>query len=177
MTTTEKAIYMGPNANFEAQDINDFKNKLINNKQLRGRICTHSDVNNSLHEMFIFNQKSKYVCPHKNHRKNKSFHVIEGLVDIVFFSDSGGIINIYHLGDYKSGNPFYLRLSEPGYHTLVTVSELLIIKETINGPYKPSDTVYASWAPDEQDEVNGKKYLRSLRRSILQYDKSKNELQ
>ena len=171
MDQKEKTIYLDSLiVKLNAQNINDLKKDIISNKSSRGRICTHSDIDNSLHEMFIVSKKSKYVCPHKNQTKNKSFHVIEGLVDIVYFTETGRIRRIFHMGDYDSGIPFYVRLKKPGYHTLVTVSDILIVKETIDGPFKPSDTVYAPWAPDEKDPENGDKYLSYLRKAIAEYD-------
>ena len=171
MNQKEKTIYFNSKiVKLNAQNINDYKKDIITDKVSRGRVCTHFNIDNSLHEMFIINEKSKYVCPHKNQMKNKSYHVIDGLVDIIYFTDTGEINKIIQMGDYISGFPFYLRLVNPGYHTLVTVSDILIIKETIDGPFKETDTMYAPWAPDEEDKEGGNAYLEKLRKTIIGYN-------
>ena len=168
MSEKEKVIYLKSKLmKLSQENMNHYKKDVFSEGIKRGRVCTHSEINNTLHEMFIFSKKSKYVRPHKNKMKNKSYHIIDGLVDIIYFSKYGKINKVIHLGDYNSGFPFYLRLVDSGYHTIVTLSDVLIIKETIDGPFKPSDTIYASWAPDENDIEGGKAYLKSLYENII----------
>jgi len=43
-----------------------------------------------------------YIRPHKHLAKSESFHVIEGLVDIVILDDQGAITEVIQLGDFQS---------------------------------------------------------------------------
>jgi hypothetical protein len=42
-------------------------------------------------------------------------------------------------------------MSQARFHTLNIRSDLLIVHEITNGPFKPAETVQAPFAPDEQD--------------------------
>ena len=47
---------------------------------------------------------------------------------------------IVPLGQPGSGRPFYYRMSKPFFHTLIIRSELLIVHEITNGPFRPEGT-------------------------------------
>jgi len=100
-------------------DIEGLKSTAEQNERKRVRLCTHANVEDHLHEMFIVHTKDTYIRPHKHLNKSESLHVIEGAVDLVTFDEVGNIVGITRLGDYLSGRNFYHRIAEPRYHTLV----------------------------------------------------------
>ena len=56
MNQKEKTIYFNSKiVKLNAQNINDYKKDIITDKVSRGRVCTHFNIDNSLHEMFIIN--------------------------------------------------------------------------------------------------------------------------
>jgi cupin fold WbuC family metalloprotein len=133
------------------------------NQRRRIRLCTHQDVDNPLHEMIIIHERDTYVRPHRHPGKSESFHVIEGLVDIVLFADDGTVDEVIPMGDYQSGLKFYYRLRQPLYHTLVIHSEILVFHETTNGPFRKENTIFASWSPEEGDQDGAESFLAELR--------------
>jgi cupin fold WbuC family metalloprotein len=143
-------------------DIADFKQLAINNNEGRSRLCSHLDKTDLLHEMLIVHKKNTYVRPHKHCAKTESIHIIEGLVDILLFDDRGNIDSIIKMGDYRSGLPFYFRLNDEVFHTLIIRSEFVVFHETTHGPLKPESTVYAQWAPKESLIDSVFKYMRDL---------------
>ena len=72
-------------------------------------------------------------------------------VDVVFFNDHGNINKVIKMGGYPSGKPFFLRMEEPIFHTLIIRSDLVVFHETTNGPFDRSKTIFAEWAPNEND--------------------------
>ncbi len=144
------------------QDIERFKEMSRYNERKRIRLCTHKDVDEKIHEMLIVLSKDTYVRPHKHTNKIESFHVIEGRVDVILFNEDGNIMDSIRMGDYLSGFGFYYRIPFPYYHTLLIGSDVLVIHETTNGPFKKSDTTFPVWAPDETDSSAQKVYLRNL---------------
>ena len=140
-----------------------------NSSRNRVRLCTHSGTNNNLHEMFILMMKGAYNRPHKNLKENKSFYIIEGETDLVEFDEEGKILDVTPMSDYQSGLPFYSRVSHPGYHTLIFKSDVVVFKETVNGPFEQSDTVYAEWAPPEDNVSEVNKYMKSLIETITSF--------
>ena len=146
-------------------DIDQLKSAANRNQRQRIRLCTHGDVNDRLHEMFIVHAKDTYVRPHKHLGKMESFHVIEGAVDVLVFDNAGTITSVTGMGDYKSGKPFYHRISTPAFHTLLILSEVLVFHEVTNGPFRSEETVFAPWSPDEADRPGVSEFMANLKQS------------
>src|SRR5262249_50828184 len=112
----------------------------------RARICAHRNLSESLHEMLIAITAASYVRPHRHHGKNESFHLVEGEAEVVTLSDQGSVEDVIGLGPDAN---FYYRLDAPRYHTVLPGSPVLVIHETTNGPFDPTQTDWAAFAPDE----------------------------
>lgn len=146
----------------ERRDISDFKQLAARNPRKRVRLCTHDSAADSLHEMLIVHEHSAYVRPHKHPGKTESAHIIEGRADLVLFDDGGRIDGVIRMGDYGSGATFYYRMSEPKFHTLIIRSDVVVFHEVTNGPFDRSDTVFASWAPQDIEISAVRDYLADL---------------
>lgn len=148
------------------QDIEWLKQESDKNARKRIRLCTHISIEDPVHEMLIVHAKNTYVRPHKHLNKTESFHIVDGLVDIVLYTDDGLINEVIPMGDYGTGRNFYYRLSEPIFHTMVIVSDHLVFHETTCGPFRASDTMFAPWAPDESDSLGVKAFMYRLAQEI-----------
>lgn len=151
------------------EDIDLLKKKALQNPRKRCRLCTHKDVNDKIHEMLIVHTKDVYVRPHKHLNKTETFHIIEGRADVVLFDDKGKIIQVIPMGDYTSKNKFlkfYYRVSQPYYHTLLINSEIIVFHEVTKGPFKKEDTIFPSWAPEDNDKKGIKKFMNKLSTAI-----------
>lgn len=154
-----------PVVTLDYASVKTLKEKAGENERQRVRLCAHREVEDSLHEMFIVHTRDTYVRPHK-HLRGESFHVIEGRADVVTFADDGEITSVIRLGDYGSGLPFYYRLDEPCYHTVVIRSDILVFHETKRGPFNPAETLFPRWAPDGDEKGGRDLYLQRLDRQI-----------
>ncbi len=134
----------------------------------RARINAHPGSDDALHEMIIALEPGSYIRPHKHPAKSESFHIIEGAVDIVVFDDEGEIIKIVPLSALGGEGSFFYRMSEPFFHTLLIKSDLLIVHEITNGPFRPEGTVFADFAPAETDSVSAQAYIDSVRARAAQ---------
>jgi cupin fold WbuC family metalloprotein len=143
-------------------DIEILKQKALSNDHKRIRLCSHRNVNDSLHEMLIIHTKDTYVRPHKHLNKSESLHVIEGSVDIVILDEQGEVTEIIPMSKYPSGRAFYYRMGTALYHTLLIRSDFLVFHEITKGPFHKSDTVFAPWAPQESDPEACRKYIQNL---------------
>lgn len=148
------------------QNIEFLKGQALKNRRRRSRLCTHKDIHDVLHEMLIIHTNDTYVRPHKHLGKSESFHVIEGTIDVIIFDEQGGISKVISMGDYCSGKVFYYRIAQPLYHMVIIISPAAVFHECTNGPFKKSDTVYAPWAPQEEDKEAVRAYFRELIKSI-----------
>ncbi len=138
-----------PVVNVGQSEIDFLKNNVYQTQRKRIRICTHKNTEDKLHEMFVCYVKETYVRPNKHIKKDESLHIIQGVADFIFFDDKGNVTDVVPLGDYKSGRQFYCRIPESVYHTFVIKSDIILIHESIAGPFRREATIFAPWAPEE----------------------------
>lgn len=131
----------------------------------RARINAHPGPDAPVQEMLIALDQHTYLRPHKHIEKSESFHVIEGIADVVIFDDEGDIIDVVPLGPPPGPRCFYYRQSRPRFHTLIIHTPDFVIHETTNGPFRPEYTVFAPWAPDESDP-GATEYMEQLRERV-----------
>ena len=115
--------------------------------------------------MLICLARETYIRPHRHAGKSESFHMIDGELDVVLFHDDGAIREVIRMGPYQSRQPFFYRLMEPCFHTVLVSTPHAVFHETTNGPFDPADTEFASWAPaegDEAEEYQSRLRLRAL---------------
>jgi cupin fold WbuC family metalloprotein len=138
----------------------------MSNPRRRMRLCAHATVEDPLHEMVIALSAGTYIRPHKHVGKSESMHVIDGEADLVTFDEQGGVSEVLRLGSYGSGKTFFVRMAAPRYHMLLVRSDVLVLHETTNGPFKPQDTVFAPWSPDGADPEACGTFMARVERAI-----------
>ena len=129
----------------------------------RARICAHKDTQDPLHQMLIALSSAGYVRPHKHLDKAESFHVVEGEGDVVVFKENGEISEVIPLGSHGSSKPFFYRLPAGYYHTILVHGEFLVVHEVTTGPFIPTQTEEAPFAPEAIQDGASREYLSKLR--------------
>ena len=142
------------------------KDRATANRRQRARLCAHGGVADRLHEMIIVHAKSAYVRPHRHRDKSESFHMIAGVMQVVLMEDDGRVSEAIAMGRPGEGGTFYYRLNESIYHTVLPRTDWVVFHEVTNGPFRPSDTQAAPWAPEIEDEQAASKYLAQLEERI-----------
>jgi cupin fold WbuC family metalloprotein len=170
MTLVQKSpevfLAEGPIAAVGQAELNALKAAVQASPKRRARINAHPDGDDALHEMIIAIDASSYIRPHKHPGKSEAFHIVEGEVDIVVFDNDGEIDRVVELGAPGSQRPFYYRMSSAFFHTLIIRSELLIVHEITNGPFRPTATVFADFAPDDRETDKAETYQADLVRRV-----------
>jgi cupin fold WbuC family metalloprotein len=156
----------GPIAAIGPSEISTLKAAVQASPKRRARINAHPDGDDTLHEMIIAIDASSYIRPHKHPGKSEAFHIVEGEVDIVVFRDDGEIDRIVELGPPGGRRSFYYRMSNAFFHTLIIRSDLLIVHEITNGPFRPAATVFADFAPDDRETDKAEAYQAELVRRV-----------
>ena len=147
-------------------DIDFLKKELAASGRLRMRLCAHRSMDEKIHEMFIVLKKEGYVRPHKHSVKTESLEILEGRADAVVFDDAGKVLEVIKMGDYASGLQFYYRMPKPLYHTLLLKTDILVFKETADGPFDRAETSFPAWAPADADSKAGRDYLKDLEKRL-----------
>jgi cupin fold WbuC family metalloprotein len=159
----------GPITTIGTEDIEMLRKAVGQVAKRRVRINVHPSMDDLLHEMIIATAPSSYICPHKHPGKSEAFHIIEGEVDVVVFDDRGEITDVISLAARGGRHPFYYRMSAALFHALIVRSDLLVMHEITNGPFRPSDTIYASFAPDELDAPAAKAFQTELTKRVAAF--------
>ena len=90
--------------------------------------------------------------------------MIEGSINVIIYNDDGTLREVIPLAAPGSDRPFYYRLPEGLFHTVIPESELVVFHETTNGPFQPGGAQFADWAPgNEADTADKEKYLEEMR--------------
>jgi cupin fold WbuC family metalloprotein len=170
MTLTQMSpevfVAQGPISTIGPQDIAALRAAVARTAKGRARINAHPDSGDLLHEMVIAIDRRSYIRPHKHPSKSEAFHIVEGAVDIVVFDDAGEITRVIPLCAPGGEGAFYYRMSEPFFHTLIIRSEILVVHEITNGPFRPEGTVFADFAPPDGDAGAASAYQAALERRV-----------
>lgn len=142
---SDEVFYAATNpVNINHHDLEELKSLAAVNSRQRARICTHTSPSDLLHEMFIVHGQGAYVRPHRHLTRREGMQVLEGIADMVIFSDEGEVCEVRRLDSVN----FYQRLNAPFYHMLLIRSEWLVFHEATTGPFERSDTEFAPWSPE-----------------------------
>src|SRR5262249_32905489 len=151
-------------------DVEQLKGAAAVARRRRARLCAHPGTNDRLHEMLIVHEQGIYVRPHRQRSgKSESLHVVEGELDVGLFDDAGGILTVMAMGEFRTGRPFYYRVADPFYHTLLIRSAVAVFHEITNGPFEPGDTEFATWAPAEPDREAVDSFTDVLEKQVQQW--------
>jgi glucose-6-phosphate isomerase len=142
--------------------LEDLKHAASHSPLKRARLCLHRTHDDQVQEMVIAFCRGTYNPPHRHQNKSESFHVIEGELLIIFFDDRGKVTRRIKLGPPNAESTFLYRLSSDLWHTVVPLSEFVIIHETTTGPFVRGATECAAWAPDDSDREQIDKFLAGV---------------
>lgn len=149
----------GDIAEITLKQLEQLKQAAVQTPLKRARFCLHHSHDDKIQEMVIAFCRESYVRPHRHIDKSESFHVIEGELLVVFFNDEGEVIRRIRMGPPGSGLTFLYRLSRDLWHTVIPLSEFVIIHETTDGPFVQGKANVAAWAPHESDVDGIRKFL------------------
>lgn len=157
------------------REIDFLKERVANTAKKRIRLCAQRSEGDNIHEMIILLDKETYIRPAKHIGKVESLHVVEGRADAIFFYENGNVSKVIEMGDPSTGLKFYYRIDDPVYHTLIVRSEYFIFHETTGGPFNRADTVYALWAPAEDETAAVGEYKEQIGRIVTEILQSQND--
>jgi cupin fold WbuC family metalloprotein len=158
-----------------AEEIALVKRQAQASPRRRARICAHPGPEDRLHEMLIAISRDSYIHPHRHFEKAESFHIVEGIVDVVILDASGEIEDVIELGEPGSGRALYYRLSTPRFHTLLIRTPLLVVHEVTSGPFERSQSENAAFAPSEADAEAASGYMAALGQRALAWQRGRCE--
>jgi cupin fold WbuC family metalloprotein len=157
---TERLVYL------RRSDVDMLREQVPLTRRKRVRLLVHPGTEHALHEMVVVYTRATYVRPNLHVGKDESLHIIEGDADFVFFDDLGNLIRIVELSASDPNKDFFIRVPQSVFHTIVMKSEILVIHEATPGPFVPSDTKWAPWAPGDEDALACERFSVGLQEKM-----------
>lgn len=111
----------------------------------------HLREEDSVQEMVVGLCHDSYIRPHRHIGKSESYHIIEGELSVILFDESGRVTKRIQMSADSTDKNLIYRLSNEIWHTVIPSTEYVVFHEVTNGPFIPSDTQYAEWAPHESE--------------------------
>lgn len=148
------------------KDVNVLKDYASEVISKRSRYCLHSSCDDEIQEMIIAFYKKSYIRPHKHVNKTESYHIIEGELVVCFFNDRGDIIEKIFLGSYNQSKTFFYRLASDKWHSVIPISDYVVIHEVTKGPYNLNETLFPPWAPLNHENEKIEAFLNRIRTKI-----------
>lgn len=134
----------------------NFKKELYEKAENSVRRRVHYNIHNDLREpvqrLAIALLKGTYIPPHKHilEKQWEFFHIIEGNLKLVIFSDSGQVTQSLCIGECS--RVFGIQIPPGVIHSLVCLSERAMIFEWKQGPFNQEQAKYTlPWAILEGD--------------------------
>ena len=122
------------------------KEALIERDVQAMRLCLHESPDAAFHEMIVLERKGNWHRPHRHPTKGESYHIIEGKLAAITFDNDGSVNSACVM---EPNGSFMHRMEADTYHTLITLSDLVIYCESKPGPFvRENNLIFADWAPD-----------------------------
>jgi cupin fold WbuC family metalloprotein len=129
------------------------KERASNSLLRRSRLCLHRTHDDPVQQMIIVMCRDVLFRPHRHRAKHESYHMIEGLLDLIFFEDDGRPESAIRMGPLGSGAAFSHRLCVSRFHAVLPLSEFVVVHEITAGPWVEGDAEFGPWAPTDMDAL------------------------
>ena len=113
----------------------------------RARICLHADHADPVQEMVIALRQDSPIPAHRQIAKlRKSYHLLEGQIRIVLFSETGRRDQEVILGT-DDQHPRIFTFPAARWQACAALTPVSVYVETIAGPFDPSGVTWQPWMP------------------------------
>lgn len=135
----------------DAKSLEELKQNAKEAPSRRARLCMHAGHEAPIQEMVIALWADSELPAHRQRDREKSYLVLEGGMDLMFFSDDGECISRARLGAVGGAAPFLRRFDAGRWHTTRPVGDVVVYVESLPGPFNEGLTETAPWGPSSRD--------------------------
>ena len=129
----------------------------------KARYCCHVNEQSQLHEMFIYHESGTVIAPHKVSSGPESYLILEGCLDLVFYSEEGELKQVTRLSAFGGEKDFFVRIPNPIFRGIVVVKDTIFV-EVREGPFGPNRVIWASW--DKPERLKSRVLDDSMMKSV-----------
>ena len=128
------------------------------------RLLLHFDHEDPVQEMLIAMGRDCMVTPNRSVGRSESLNVVKGELLLIVFDDNGKVVQRVEMGPVGSGKVFLYRLSSTPWHTMIPLSEIVVVHEVIEGPFDNSSEPLPDWVPDDSQAL--KRFLVKIETQV-----------
>ena len=122
------------------------------------RLLMHFDHEDPVQEMLIAMGRDCTVIPNRSPGRSESLQIVKGELLLIVFDDNGKVVSRVEMGPSGSDKVFIYRLSSTPWHTMIPLSEIIVVHEVIEGPFSNSSDPMPDWVPENPDDL--KQFLK-----------------
>ena len=128
------------------------------------RLLMHFDHEDPVQEMLIAMDRNCAVMPNRSVGRSESLQVVQGELLLVIFDDNGNVLNRIEMGPAGSDKVFLYRLSSTPWHTMIPLSEIVVVHEALQGPFNNSSEPLPDWVPGDSQDL--KQFLKEIETQV-----------
>ena len=128
------------------------------------RLLMHFDHEDPVQEMLIAMGRDCAVMPNRSVGRSESLQVVKGELLLIVFDDDGKVVQRVKMGPVGSGEVFLYRLSSTPWHTMIPLSEIVVVHEALQGPFNNSSEPLPDWVPGDSQDL--KQFLKEIETQV-----------
>ena len=128
------------------------------------RLLMHIDHEDPVQEMLIAMGRDCAVMPNRSVGRSESLQIGKGELLLIVFDDKGKIVQRVEMGPTGSDKVFLYRLSSTPWHTMIPLTEMVVVHEGLQGPFKQSLEPLPGWVPGDSDVL--KRFLKEIEMQV-----------
>lgn len=110
-----------------------------------GRLLMHNSPDDAVQEMLIALARNCAVKPNRSKGKSESLQVLRGDLTLVVYSDDGEETDRISMSAHDEKLPFLYRFNSTPWHTMIPISDVVVVHEVLQGPFVKSNEEEPAW--------------------------------
>ena len=128
------------------------------------RLLMHFDHEDPVQEMLIAMGRNCAVMPNRSVGRSESLQVVQGELLLIIFDDNGNVVKRVEMRPAGSDKVFLYRLSSTPWHTMIPLSEIVVVHEALQGPFNNSSEPLPDWVPGDSQDL--KQFLKEIETQV-----------
>ena len=128
------------------------------------RLLMHFDHEDPVQEMLIALGRNCPVMPNRSVGRSESLQVVQGELLLIIFDDNGNVVKRVEMRPAGSDKVFLYRLSSTPWHTMIPLSEIVVVHEALQGPFNNSSEPLPDWVPGDSQDL--KQFLKEIKAQV-----------
>ena len=133
--------------------VENVKKEARKSPRLIARLLMHLSHEDPVQEMLIAMCRGCAVVPNRAVGRSESLQVVEGEMLLIVFNENGEVIQQVEMGSPGSGKAFLYRFTSTPWHTMVPLTEMVVVHESLQGPFQKSSDPLPGWVPTDADDM------------------------